>query len=344
MNSNLTNQPTPWRVFVSSTKEDLLPYREAVESVLTGMEHVPLGMEYFVSSPDSPIDICISTVRRSQLYIVIVGMRYGSIEEGSGKSFTELEYDEAVKNKIPILAFIIDEENCPVLPKFVDTGEKAEKLKAFKEKLKSSYLVSRFSSVDDLKLLVEKSVRQTIDKITAEKNKKEVAQSKVPTLADYVEGAKLFRCFALLPKRYNGREVILRIRMDGQFGTWKMKDEFFTSFGFEPGDALFGNDASVIGIEMDDLDERARTIDFFAGGENADWILNNGVTTGTIFEGRFRFAYERVNDITSRSFGTTDANIAALILIEGRTVIGREAKKRRAKTIRADLFDHLSDN
>lgn len=163
---------SPWRIFVSSTKEDLIPYREAVETVLTGMEHIPLGMEYFVSSPDSPIDVCLATVRRSQLYIVIVGMRYGSIEEGSGKSFTELEYDEAVKNKIPVLAFIIDEEQCAILPKFVDVGEKAEKLKQFKAKLNSSYLVSRFASIDNLKQLVEKSVQQAIDKISADKAEK----------------------------------------------------------------------------------------------------------------------------------------------------------------------------
>lgn len=220
---------SPWRIFVSSTKEDLIPYREAVETVLTGMEHIPLGMEYFVSSPDSPIDVCLATVRRSQLYIVIVGMRYGSIEEGSGKSFTELEYDEAVKNKIPVLAFIIDEEQCPVLPKFVDVGEKAEKLKQFKAKLNSSYLVSRFASIDNLKQLVEKSVRQAIDKISADKAEKNAAQSNEVALADYIAGAKLFRRFALLPQRYSGREVVLRIRMDGQFGTWKMRDEFFTA-------------------------------------------------------------------------------------------------------------------
>ena len=241
---------SPWRIFVSSTKEDLIPYREAVETVLTGMEHIPLGMEYFVSSPDSPIDVCLATVRRSQLYIVIVGMRYGSIEEGSGKSFTELEYDEAVKNKIPVLAFIIDEEQCPILPKFVDVGEKAEKLKQFKAKLNSSYLVSRFASIDNLKQLVEKSVRQAIDKISADKAEKNAAQSNEVALADYIAGAKLFRRFALLPQRYSGREVVLRIRMDGQFGTWKMRDEFFTAFGFDPGDTLFGNDATVIGDQL----------------------------------------------------------------------------------------------
>lgn len=328
----------PWRIFVSSTKEDLIPYREAVETVLTGMEHIPLGMEYFVSSPDSPIDVCLATVRRSQLYIVIVGMRYGSIEEGSGKSFTELEYDEAVKNKIPVLAFIIDEEQCAILPKFVDVGEKAEKLKQFKAKLNSSYLVSRFASIDNLKQLVEKSVQQAIDKISADKAEKNAAQSNEVALADYIAGAKLFRRFALLPQRYSGREVVLRIRMDGQFGTWKMRDEFFTAFGFDPGDTLFGNDATVIGINMDDLDERARTIDFFAGSENADWILDNEITTGTIFEGKFKFAYERVEGVVSRSYGDTAASIAALILIEGKTVIGKEAGFRKAKSIRSEFY------
>lgn len=337
------NKLNPWRIFVSSTKEDLIPYREAVENALTGMEHIPLGMEYFVSSPDSPIDVCLSTVRRSQLYIVIVGMRYGSIEEGSGKSFTELEYDEAVKNKIPILAFVIDEEQCAVLPKFVDVGEKAEKLKDFKTKLNSSYLVSRFTSVDNLKQLVEKSVQQTIDKISADMAKKSAVQSKERTLADYVEGAKLFRRFVLLPKRYNGREAVLRIRMDGQFGTWQMRDEMFTAFGFEPGDTLFGNDAAVIGGEMEDIGEIAKTIDFLAGGKNADWILDNGITTGTIFEGKFRFAYEQVEGIVSKSYEDAAANIAVLILLEGKTVIGKEAGIRKAKSIRPDLFDILSN-
>ena len=310
---------SPWRIFVSSTKEDLIPYREAVETVLTGMEHIPLGMEYFVSSPDSPIDVCLATVRRSQLYIVIVGMRYGSIEEGSGKSFTELE-------------------QCAILPKFVDVGEKAEKLKQFKAKLNSSYLVSRFASIDNLKQLVEKSVQQAVDKISADKAEKNAAQSNEVALADYIAGAKLFRRFALLPQRYSGREVVLRIRMDGQFGTWKMRDEFFTAFGFDPGDTLFGNDATVIGINMDDLDERARTIDFFAGSENADWILDNEITTGTIFEGKFKFAYEQVEDAVSRSYGDTAASIAALILIEGKTVIGKEAGFRKAKSIRSEFY------
>ena len=237
------------------------------------------------------------------------------------------------------MAFIIDEEQCAVLPKFVDVGEKAEKLKHFKAKLNSSYLVSRFASIDNLKQLVEKSVQQAIDKITTDKAEKSAANSNEIALADYIAGAKLFRRFALLPKRYSGREVVLRIRMDGQFGTWKMNDESFTAFGFDSGDTLFGNDATVIGINMNDLDERARTIDFFAGSENADWILDNEITTGTIFEGKFKFAYEQVDGVVSRSYGDIAANVAALILIEGKTVIGKEAGSRKAKSIRSEFYD-----
>lgn len=338
-----TTQKAPWKIFVSSTKEDLLPYRKAVEEALTSMEQIPLGMEYFVSSPDNPIDVCLTTVRRSQLYIVIVGMRYGSIEEGSGKSYTELEYDEAVKNELPVLAFLIDEDECAVLPKFVDKGEKAEKLLAFKDKLRSAYLVSKFKSVDDLKLLVTRSVQQTIEKISEEEQAKAAEKSDETPKNDYIAGAELYRRFVLLPKRYSGQEATLRVRMDGQFGTWKIKDEIFEAFGFDSGDAIFGNDATVIGAEMDDIDDSVRTIDFFAAGESADWILNNQITTGVIFEGKFRFDYKSVEDIAQRSYGSIAAYIAALILIEGKTVIGKEAKKRKPRSINTSLFDHVDD-
>ena len=331
MNSNA------WRVFVSSTKEDLASYRKATEEALTSMEQIPLAMEYFVSSPESSIDVCLSTVRRSQLYIVIVGMRYGSIEQGSGKSYTELEYDEAVKNKLPVLAFIIDEESCPVLPKYVDKGEKAEKLVAFKEKLKTTYLVSYFKSEDDLKLLVSRSVQQTIEKI---KNEKEVSDAKPDE--DYLLGAELFRRFVLLPKRYSGFEAILRIRMDGKFGTWKLRDELFEAFGIDAGDAVFGNDATVIGADLNDVDDRVRTIDFFAAGESADWILENNVGTGTIFEGKFRFDYKPVEGIAANR-ASEAAYIAALILVEGKAVIGKDAKKRKARSINMKLFEHEVD-
>lgn len=43
--------------------------------------------------------------------------------------------------------------------------------------------------------------------------------------------------------------------------------------------------------------------------------------------------------MVSRSYGDIAANVAALILIEGKTVIGKEAGSRKAKSIRSEFYD-----
>ena len=108
-------------IFVSSTYEDLKAYRDEVERSIIYMNQTIKGMEFFGSTPERPLDKCLQTVRECKLYIGIIGMRYGSVEEDSGKSFTELEYDEAVKNRIPVLIYILD-ENHPIASRFVDKG------------------------------------------------------------------------------------------------------------------------------------------------------------------------------------------------------------------------------
>ena len=40
-----------WKIFISSTYEDMIPYREAASDAITSLEHLPVGMEHFVSSP-----------------------------------------------------------------------------------------------------------------------------------------------------------------------------------------------------------------------------------------------------------------------------------------------------
>ena len=225
-------QPAPWRIFISSTYEDMLPYREAVSDALTSIEHLPIGMEQFVSTPDRSLDVCLTDVRRCQLYVVLVGMRYGSIDDETGKSFTELEYEEALKNNIPVLAFVINENECPVLPKFVDTGVSAEKLKHFKNRL-DERMTSRFTSVEHLKELVIRSVEAQVKRTTEAKQAEALVSADEE---DFVAGAKLFKRFILLPERYKGKEAILRIKMDGGFSGWRLRDAMFDAFHVKNGD------------------------------------------------------------------------------------------------------------
>jgi len=309
------------KVFVSSTYEDMIPYRTATSDAITSMEHMPIGMEHFVSSPEKSLDACLADVRRCNLYVLLVGMRYGSIDETTGKSYTELEYEEAVRNNLPVLAFVIDENECPVLPKFYDVGEKAEKLREFKSRLNDAHMVSRFKSIDDLKQLIIRAVEAYIKK-TIEKVQSSTDETKKDD--ELNNGAKVFRKFILLPQRYKDEEVVLRIRVDGTYGSWKQRDTLFEAYGLTPGDALRVNDVTTLGIDLSDIDSDAATIDMYAEGKNADWVLEAGVTRGSVVEGKFRLLYENVENITSMG----DAKIAALLMLEGISVTNPKRRGR----------------
>lgn len=95
-------------IFVSSTYRDLELHRAEVERRLVGLEQIVKGMEYFGSSPDTPLETCLKQISECRLFILLVGASYGSVYSDSKKSFTELEYEFAVKNQIPVLIYLAD--------------------------------------------------------------------------------------------------------------------------------------------------------------------------------------------------------------------------------------------
>jgi hypothetical protein len=132
------------QVFVSSTYEDLIPYRNAVNKALVRMGVIVKGMEFFGSKPGRPKEECLEIVRECDIYIGVFAMKYGSVDQETGKSLTHLEYEEAQKIGLSSFIYLIDENNQPVIPKSVDTGENAEKLCKLKEVLKTAHIVSFF--------------------------------------------------------------------------------------------------------------------------------------------------------------------------------------------------------
>lgn len=107
-------------------------------------------MEFFGALPETPKEECLRLVRSANVYVGIFAMRYGLVDPRSGKSLTQLEYEEAQAVRLPSLIYVIDEEAHPVLPKYVDTGSSAEKLGDLKGALKKSHVVNFFSSPEDL--------------------------------------------------------------------------------------------------------------------------------------------------------------------------------------------------
>lgn len=142
--------PTTFPVFVGSTFLDLQMNREAVRQALHRLEKVVRGMENFGSLPDTPKEECLRIVRTCRAYVGIFAMRYGSVDPATGKSLTQLEYEEAQRIHLPSLIYLLDEERQPVLPRHVEFGEGAEKLRLFKKALRERHVVSLFTTPEDL--------------------------------------------------------------------------------------------------------------------------------------------------------------------------------------------------
>jgi hypothetical protein len=126
--------PTKFQVFLSSTYDDLHDEREQVIKAILEMGHFPVGMEMFSAADEEQWNIIARQIEQSDYYVVLCAHRYGSIVDGV--SYTEKEFDYAVKCGVPVLGFIVD-DTVNWAPEFIDhdDGLRAA-LTAFKEKLR----------------------------------------------------------------------------------------------------------------------------------------------------------------------------------------------------------------
>lgn len=320
---NKSSAPPPaYRIFISSTYVDMIPYREALQTAITNCDAVAYGMERFVAAPIRPLDRCYEEIAGSQIYVLLLGHRYGEIDKDTGKSYTELEYDRAKEIGLPILAFLLDTDKVGSLEKFRESDAQYEALLRFKNELKNSkeLTVGTFTSEKDLQDKATRAIKEAIDRL----------QSVVQTAEDPSAGAKLYAKFIKRPERYKGKEAILRVRMDGRYGDARLREELYEAFNMPIGDALYLNDLFVLGSAID-VDQDGWLIDAWADGEAADWLDNNDVTTGTTFEAKFRFAHEIVKNGGRIPGGIPrDAYHAKLIMLNGIRVVEKEPKKPKS--------------
>src|SRR5579862_2881213 len=98
------------QVFVSSTFSDLIPERQAAVEAILSSGHIPAGMELFSASNESQMEVIKQWIDESDVYMLILGGRYGSVEPKSEKSYTQLEYEYALSVKKPLFACVVKKE------------------------------------------------------------------------------------------------------------------------------------------------------------------------------------------------------------------------------------------
>ena len=149
------------QVFVSSTYMDLIEERQSAVSAILKSGHIPAGMELFTAGDQSQWEIIKRWIDESDVYMLILGGRYGSVEANSGVSYTELEYNYAVESGKPLFAVVITDQALEMKVKEHGTSvletERPSELKLFRE-LVLSNMSSFFEDEKDIRLAVMESL------------------------------------------------------------------------------------------------------------------------------------------------------------------------------------------
>ena len=118
------------KTFVSSVSEQLESTRSQIIQDLSKAGYDVSAMERFGAQPEAPRDVCLGEVRTSDIVILLVGPRYGSMLP-QGISYTHAEYREAQGAGVPVIAIRIPDDEG------LDAEERAL-LKVFAEEVGST--------------------------------------------------------------------------------------------------------------------------------------------------------------------------------------------------------------
>jgi uncharacterized protein DUF4062 len=150
-----------YQVFVSSTYTDLADARREVVQTLLQMDCIPAGMELFPAADEEQLQFIRKVIDDCDYYILIVAGRYGSIDP-HGVSYTEREFDYAVEQNIPVLAFVhADPSTLPPHHQEADDGLKA-RLESFRMRIQTGRMCKAWSKASDLAGLVALSMPRAI--------------------------------------------------------------------------------------------------------------------------------------------------------------------------------------
>lgn len=147
-------------VFFSSTRDDLEEHRVAVQRAVAGLDVLFRGMEFFGSRPEKPREVMLEEVAQCDLYVGIVGQRYGSLDPRTGRSYTELEYREAGKHDIPRMIFVMEDAHAVPGHHVEPSAGGREKLAAFKKELRTVHTAVDFTTTQDLSSKVADSLKE----------------------------------------------------------------------------------------------------------------------------------------------------------------------------------------
>jgi Domain of unknown function (DUF4062) len=135
-------------------------YVAAVEQAIAAAGHVPVDMAGFAAADQPPARLCAELVRGCEVYVGVLGTRYGSpVRDDPEKSYTELEFDAATDAGLDRLVFLLDTSaaDLGIPASALIDGEYGARQAAFRRRVQDSELTTHpFASPAELGQLVER--------------------------------------------------------------------------------------------------------------------------------------------------------------------------------------------
>jgi tetratricopeptide (TPR) repeat protein len=160
-------------VFISHTSElrkfpKEASYVTAVERAVSAAGHVIVDMRDFPAADETPADLCARVVRGCDVYVAVLGTRYGSpVPDKPKMSYTELEFDTAAEAGLPRLVFVLDTgaDNVGIPVSALIDDRFGARQAAFRARVQEGGLVVQpFTDPATLGQLVERSLRELAEK------------------------------------------------------------------------------------------------------------------------------------------------------------------------------------
>lgn len=148
------------KVFVSSTAKDLKSHRNAVIAAIRACDgwH-PVVMEDFNASEQGAQAYDAAKLAPCQVYVGLIGLFYGTPAPGDGRSFTELEYEDAGSAKIDRLCFLAPDD-LPVPGNLREDDDRNRRQQAFRNRIGLRHVAPEFSDPGALAAKVVTALRE----------------------------------------------------------------------------------------------------------------------------------------------------------------------------------------
>jgi nucleoside 2-deoxyribosyltransferase len=138
-----------YRAMISSMTKDMVVHREQAQNACLRQDFFPVMMEHLPPSPDDAVRRSLDLVDQADVYVLVLGLRYGEIPGGYEKSYTHLELGRAIARGIPVLVLLTGPQH-PFTETDIDLGAAGERVLRLREEVRRRG-VSYFSSSENLR-------------------------------------------------------------------------------------------------------------------------------------------------------------------------------------------------